>query len=134
MEGHRKGPWRWLGSMKDDRIEYRSWTIGLSGTILTQDPEDLVGVIDIISSPTWNDERHHFTNFTRQSLHAAAQALIKYDKDRTNRDLRQAWIAWKDHFSSLLSDLVIRRHDLSLWFGFSLMELPKNRMQLAFHW
>jgi len=51
VKNMRVGPWKDLGQMKDERPSQRFWLVPMSGTLISADPSDIIGALDIASSP-----------------------------------------------------------------------------------
>ncbi|KAL8659728.1 MAG: hypothetical protein Q9226_000284 [Calogaya cf. arnoldii] len=130
-ESHRittpgSGHWRALERMRKDRPYLRFWSCFLSGTMLHTSPKDLAAAISIISSLSWQDERHTLYPLRVDRLKEISNLLETQGTDPSADEKTDAFV---DAFKRLLHRVLIRRNENSTWFKKSLIDLKPLEMR-----
>lgn len=118
-----KGPWKIIGSMKQDWPDARGWCVGLSGTIISADPTDIMAPLDIFRSSSWDDSTHPLHNLRPTALRDMKRLIDRAKETEQEKDQNAAKDAVRV-FAARLPNVLIRRHEDSRWYGERLMELP----------
>ena len=118
-----KGPWKVAEQMKTQQPALRSWTLAMSGTMLTADPTDITGAVSVISSPAWDDPAHPLHHLRPDGLSAAKRTMNRHYRNPTDATTKEVGDAIR-LFKHAVPNILMRRHDGSRWNGKRLIDLP----------
>lgn len=109
--------------MKQDRPSSHFWLLAMSGTILNDSPKDIAGAMGIIMSPERDDASYKFHNLRPDSLTPQDKIVQKYFENKNDLAAKTASNEAVITSGTLLPDVLICRHDGSLWVGKRLIGL-----------
>ncbi|KAL8806101.1 MAG: hypothetical protein Q9223_004969 [Gallowayella weberi] len=123
-KGVSKGPSGSLQAIRTQRPSQRFWFVAMSGTIITETPDDIAASLSIIGHKDWIADDHPLHRLSVPGLHDITLSLNALVDDEKNEIKRSRFDKFIDSFARLLPRFLIRRTDDSTWMGQRLLTLP----------
>jgi len=114
--------WKDLRQMKDERSLQRFWLMSMLSMLINVNSSNIINVLDIASSSSWNNSNHHLFDFHFTRLKKFIKLIVK-ERDNELNQMIQKVRSVVDCFAIALLNALIHCHEESCWFNDHLLKL-----------
>jgi len=114
--------WKDLRQIKDERSSQRFWLVSMLSTLISVDSSNIIDVLNIASSSSWNNSNHHLFDLHFTRLKEFIKLIVKKRDSELNQMIQEARSA-VDYFITALLNALIYYHEESRWFNDHLLKL-----------